>query len=346
MKFIYSYIKVAAVVAILSGGVACGGVGSSAVGQEDEMSDLDSIGDPAVVRLDSLIRPGMDAARAGELFAAHPEARDGIRRFARILGREGTEDSIFASDYASSRAVTFFKPDVDRRIPDLDRFRTNLRRGWARARRLCPGLVLPDTVYTIVSPYRQGVFSVDSATIFVAVNHFLGAEYEGYEGFSAPERASRETGRLAVAAMEGVIRNQIEPPGDVSPTAIAAMAREGAIVWTLAQVFPDVPDYLLLGMPKEDADWLEANSRDAFRALTEAGMLFTTDPSVVRQVAESPLPLRAGSVTLPPLSGRWLGLRLLRAVADGEKGLTPAEALSPQFATDPSLLQRGAAALK
>ena len=63
-----------------------------------------------------------------------------------------------------------------------------------------PNAVTPTHIYGYVTPYMQSIVLVDSV-MFVGLNHYLGENYPGYEGFEHYKRKLKQPNRIAIDAL-------------------------------------------------------------------------------------------------------------------------------------------------
>lgn len=294
-------------------------------------ADIDPSMRPVIIRLDSILS-AKDIPDA-----ITPEVAAGLRRYASVTLVDTIPESItdYALRLASSEGIRVFAPDVNARFNGL----TDFSDAYAVANRIAkeqlPDLNFPDTVYAVISPYRQQVFMIDSV-MFVATNHFLGSGYPGYDGFSNSERLRREPTRMAPAVTEAIIRSENH---DIPSNALAAMAFEGAVYYSLHQLFPSLPDSTLLGIPDDDIRWLDSRGQQLINSLAASEMLFSSDLSVASRIIDSPVTITLPDIVLPPHTGRYIGYRLVSAIASQNTEPTLTHFLSGSFYNDPALLQ-------
>lgn len=294
----------------------------------------------AIERLDLRLAAGTDSLLES---AADSTLFDALR-FA--FGRTDESLSDFAGGYAGSRAVAAFAPDVAQRLQSLAGAEIQLghaRRLWeeAVAGADSNAVAFPSRVVAVVSPFSQSVFSVDTI-LFLATNHFLGADYAGYDGFAPARRASRQPGRVASEAVEALVRSSYPGP-DADATTLRAMVYEGAVIAAVERLTGSDDLTLSLATDPATLSLMEQSERRAWHALVEADLLYSADPSTVGRIL-SPYAVPPGQLgaDLPAGIGRYLGRRIVGSLLQREPSLTLPALLGSATWADPAILARAA----
>lgn len=239
-------------------------------------------------------------------------------------------------EYAATEAVAVFQPDVESRLPALDSVEHVLGRVRAVMSESLPEVGWR-TTYAVVWPYSQSVVYGYDGNVLVALNHYLGADYPGYQGrFPAYLSRLKSVERLPVDVAEMLVDGNygyVAGP-EFTPALINRMLHRGAVLYTMAQLLPpDTPLWTLLGVSAEQAGWLEDNEAAMWRRMMEAGMVYASDPQLAdRLLARAPVSA-AISADAPGGAAGFIGLRIVEAYVRS-KGLGPGvhpELLTPQF---------------
>ncbi len=260
-----------------------------------------------IVRLDK-------ALRADSIVPDLYEATDAWLLATRgyIPASTGERDSMIKAEMAS-RAWQVFGPDIDRRLPSLARAASQL------------GNIdgFPARIYGIVSPYNQSVVVVDTI-VLVALNHYLGADYEGYA--SMPDHISRNKtiDRLPLDVAEAWTATRLPFPDTIpSPTLLSRMAYEGAILALVSDRTGVGDGPLLLGWTPGEWTDAVAHESEAWKRLVGSDLLFSDNPAIISRLM-APAPASPDiSPDAPGRLGRFIGLRMVRA-----SGLRPDSILS------------------
>ncbi|MDE5656643.1 MAG: hypothetical protein K2I19_06190, partial [Muribaculaceae bacterium] len=120
-----------------------------------------------------------------------------------------------------SKPIEVFTPDVQRVYPSLDSLEMHL--GYICGAAATRGLSLNiDRYAAVVWGRPQSVVFVDS-TMLIALNHYLGADYEGYAGMPAFRVGCKTPQNLPYDMAESLVANAYPFEGGQSPTLLSHM---------------------------------------------------------------------------------------------------------------------------
>lgn len=270
-----------------------------------------------IVRLDSAIRAGSVTPDMYDAADAWLMATRGY-----LPAGSAERDSLIGAD-AASPAWRIFGPDVDRLLPPLDGASDILGRAED----------LPSRIYGIISPYNQSIVVADTI-VLVALNHYLGADYEGYASMPAHMTRNKTISRLPLDVAEAWTASRHPFPDSIaSPTLLMRMAYEGAVLASVADAL-DVPDGpLLMGWTDEQWSDAVAHEGEAWRRLVSSDLLFSDNQAIISRLI-SPAPSSPDiSPDAPGRLGRFTGLRMVRA-----SGITPDSILSGKMYLSPEFM--------
>lgn len=222
-----------------------------------------------------------------------------------------------------SASFGIFREGVEKNLPDLTPALSEIGRLKD----------FPTKVYGVVWPYSQSVAVVDT-TVVVALNHYLGPDYEGYASFPEYIRRLKTAERMPLDVGEAWISARYPFPDSVaSPTLMQRMAYQGAVLAAVADELQVTDGPLLLGWTPEEWKSAKDNEREAWRRIVGGEMLFSDDPLLAgRLLSPSPATVDV-SPDAPGRLGRFVGLRMVRASGtDPTKILVERSYLKPEFA--------------
>lgn len=285
---------------------------------------------PVPVEIRRFDRAAVEYAHAGDSLRSAIEAgyESAIGVLRSIFG--GGDDGGFMQDYADSRAVEVFAPDIEKRLPDLGD--AQLRLGALRdgLGRVLPGMRFPSEVYGAVIPFNQSVVVADSIVI-VGLNHYLGADYEGYAGFEGYRRNQKELRRMALDVAEALIGVSYPYIGSERSTVLSRLLYEGAVINAIVSADEDLTVADALGYTEDEYRWAQTHERDIWNAVISSDMLYSTDAGVAhRLVAPAPsTPLV--NANAPGRIGRYTGYRIVRAYMEKNPDTDIEFTLTPGF---------------
>lgn len=186
-----------------------------------------------------------------------------------VIAFDGTAD-----EYAGGRAVQAFSPMVKERIESLDSVEAVL------------GHALKDygsaRLVGVISPYNQAVVTHPSGYVFIALNHYLGADSPAYAGFPDYMKKRKELKQLPSDVVEAVIAAKYVPEFADDATLLNHMLYRGTLLNAVAKALPeDTPEATILGMTPEEYEWCVENEGRIWQTLIERQMLFSADAGMI-----------------------------------------------------------------
>lgn len=289
----------------------------------------DTVAKPsAIIRADTMLT-GFTAMPAARQQAVADSLRPAIEAMAAVGILTGTT-SHDISNYTEGRAFAFFEPAVAERFRSGDSISAVLDSVRSRMARDLPSVAWPK-VYGIVSPYRQAIVNTDSVSL-VALNHYLGPDYEAYSGFEPYTRRQKRPGLLPYHFTEALImRDYPQPVDSVGATpsdALAVMVHDGAVAEAMLRVIPDAQLADVGGWTADELAWLEAHESDLMAELKDSGQLHSTDPLLKARLVEPAPASMAFKLHAPGRAGRYLGLRMVERYLAAHPDVTLAEVLA------------------
>lgn len=191
---------------------------------------------------------------------------------------------------------------------------------------------LPDVnvshIYGIASPYMQGVIVSDSV-VMVALNHYLGSDYDGYSAMPAYSRQFKTAERIPTDVAEALIRvNYPYQPTD--GTLLERLLYEGAVI--RAAMLADGDDTAAaLGLDDEEYRLTGKSTRELWGALASERLLYSTSPDDIARLTEPAPFTRIGSMKLPGRACRLIGLEIIDNFMTNNPDATISDLLSPDF---------------
>ncbi|MDE7386275.1 MAG: hypothetical protein K2N28_03965 [Muribaculaceae bacterium] len=227
---------------------------------------------------------------------------------------------------SQNRVTQWFGRDIVERFTVADSLALPLGRVSALLPEVSPELKVTN-VYGIASPYMQSVIVSDS-TVLVALNHYLGSDYPGYETMPSYVREGKTPTRLPADVAEAVVRVRY-PYSPVEGTLLERMLYEGAVAEVVAQATGNDGD--ALGYSIADLDTADHRLKDVWYTLASDGLLYSTaDGEISRLVSPAPFS-RVGSIELPSKIGRYIGLQIIRSYIKNHPDAKPVTLLENSF---------------
>ncbi len=275
--------------------------------------------------------------RAVAVYPSLPESgRDSLTvRFRPVIDVMGAlmrlsdADSIMLQ-LASSQVASVFGPDVESRLPDLRQSETAIGNMRYLVEKGGFDIAFPKRIFGILTPYEQSVVLADTIMI-VGLNHYLGADYEGYKSFGDYRSRLKTVGRLPYDLAEALIYTSYPYRSDAASTAVSRMIYEGAVVAAVMRIMPNADLADALGYTSDQMKWVAENEARIWRKMVEDNMLFATDRNVAEKlVAPAPYTSLLAQES-PGRVGRYMGYRIVEAYISSHPEAEIVSLLSPSF---------------
>ncbi|MCM1066970.1 MAG: hypothetical protein NC418_05270 [Muribaculaceae bacterium] len=265
------------------------------------------------------------AVRDSLVDAMRPE----LTAFMRTVSSDSLSGDLL-STWAASAAVEMFTPPTDSVFPSLEPVEVALGNILGEAGDI--GLKLPHRRYAAVVYGRpESILFVDSVML-IALNHYLGADFEGYSHWPVYRRLGKTPERLPYDMAEALIAT--EYPFDATGeecTLLSAMLYQGALLTAVEAVVPDASAGLLLGYDDTRMRWLADHEAEVWNTIVSRQLLYdTSEATVDRFIAPAPA-LRTEGYEWPARTGRYIGYSIVQAYRKAHPEVPIASLLSPEF---------------
>lgn len=197
--------------------------------------------------------------------------------------------------------------------------------------------IAPRRYAAVVWGRMESVLFVDSVML-IALNHYLGAEYPGYDHFPLYMRLTKEPRLMPYDLAEALIATD-HPYSNPEGTLLQRMLYEGAL--TAAKMEAAGPDAVLadaLGYRPEQMQFILDEEENLWRRIVADGLLYDTSAANIdRLVAPAP---NASIIDArcPGRVGRYFGYRIVDSFRRRNSDATLPYLLSAEFYTDPDIL--------
>ncbi|MDE6048696.1 MAG: hypothetical protein K2G09_03265 [Paramuribaculum sp.] len=269
------------------------------------------------------------AAFSGEM--PDSAALDGLELWKIYCGRGEESTDSFWTEYCGSNAVKVFYPDVveriGSRIPAMERELGKVKGELAKK---FPEIEFPKAVYAVISPYSQSVMLSDSIML-IALNHYLGADYPGYEGMVAGQKVLKSPENVQTDVAEALLRSNYGFTGGDWASALSKMADEGAVVLGVKNLTGCRLEEAV-GTTYENLKLLEDNEKDIWKNMIESQLIYNSSPRISDELLK-PYPTKR----YPSRTGRYIGYKIAEGARRG--GMCMTDLLSPDYYMSDDILK-------
>lgn len=240
--------------------------------------------------------------------------------------------------YMQSAVAQAFKPEIDKVFPTLEPLEKELGQMLERAK--ADSICLPPLCFAAVAwGYPQSIARVDTV-VLIALNHYLGPEFDGYSHLQAYQRQAKRPEMLPYNLAEALVATQY-PIERQSQTVLSRMLYEGAIVEAVMRIVPGARLHMALGCTEQELEWMESRERDIWSDMALRRLVYDSSPvNIDRLFQPAPSsPMLDGQA--PGRAARFIGYKIVKSYLRAHHASLPA-LLSPSFYADPSsLLEAG-----
>ncbi len=267
------------------------------------------------------------AARMDTLSLYRPE----ITALMKTLSEDSLSDNMVDA-WSSSLAVEKFTPVVDSIFPSIEPLSGALGNILKRSEE--NNLELPHRKYAAVVYGRpESILFVDSVML-IALNHFLGADFEGYSHWPVYRRLDKTPENLPYSIAEALVGTSYPyRASGADATLLSRMLYEGALATAKMKLVKDAKLSAVLGYNARDMEWLEKNESEIWRELVSKKLLYdNSELTADRFIAPAPA-IRDMGTQWPGRVGRFIGYRIVQAYLTRHPETKLNELLSPTFYT-------------
>ncbi|MCH5246261.1 MAG: hypothetical protein J1E84_07345 [Muribaculaceae bacterium] len=264
--------------------------------------------------------------------------REGLVALSAVYNADLTDEAVLL-DYAGRPVTTMFSPAVDELFPaaTLDSVNAATSRAFSRLKQELPAIHIPE-MYGVISPYDRSIYMVDSVML-VALNHYLGYSFDGYNGMPEYKRTAKTPRRLPYNIVEAMVGINYPYTHSETSTLLARMLHSGAIAMAQMMTIENADIAEVLNFAPQQLEWAEDNEKNIWNKLVADQLLFSTDPTVGdRLVLPSPgAPMIHQDA--PGQIGGYVGYRILKKYMALHPETTLEQVLSPEFYTNQNVLR-------
>lgn len=235
------------------------------------------------------------------------------------------------SSWAHTPAVKIFTPDVDSVYPDLSV--VSLALGAILHNAESQGIEFPRRRYAaVVWGNMKSIIATDSV-MFIALNHYLGADYEGYNNSVWPAymRGEKTPQNLPYDLVEALIALQYPYNGGENGTVLSRLLYEGAIIEAKMRLVPNASEAAALGYTDSQLDWFTHNIKDLWHTMVARKMLYDTSTDVASRLVDRAPATSILAPYVPPRAGRYVGYVIINAYLDKYPDKPLAALFDPEF---------------
>lgn len=236
---------------------------------------------------------------------------------------------------AASSVIKIFTPDVDSVWPSLTPLEQSLGHILAKAEK--DSLAFPQREYgAVVWAATQPMVMTDKA-LLIALNLYLGENYEGYEGWPEYIRKTLNKERLPYDLCRALIVGSYayQQPESKENATMSRMLFEGAVTYVVAELVKDSSLAQNIGWSEDQLGWAKRKEKEIWKEMVNQSMLYNASPEVEHFLFDFAPSSTLFGMETPPRIGRMIGYNIVKSYCGNQKDVTLPFLLSPKFYNSP-----------
>lgn len=237
-------------------------------------------------------------------------------------------DTLLVEGWASSRAVEMFTPPVDSVFNGTESLAAGLGKILGRA--ADEGLELPQRRYAAVVYDRpKSILFVDSVML-IALNHYLGADFEGYSHWPYFMRRTKTPENMPYDMAEALVATSYPFKGN--GTLLSRLLYEGALAHA-KQSLAGGDAASALGYDESTWKSLLDNEAAMWHSIVADRLLYDTSQGTVDRLVAPSARVTVLGTEAPGRVGRFIGYRIVESYIKNNPDTTLPQLLAPDFYT-------------
>ncbi len=304
----------------------------SACNGTDKFSSASDAADVVDLRRDLADYKDMDFAGRDSILRSDSDV---LAAFMDVVSGEPVSDGV-VEGWSNSLQVTMFTPPADSVFPSADFISKSL--GHVVAAAASEGLALHPYRYAAVVYGRpESILFVDSVML-IALNHYLGSDFEGYSHLPAYMRMLKNKEMLPYDLAESLVATSYPYIDDAGADVLSRMLYEGALTEAKLRTVPDADLAHALGYSEEQLQWLRDNEARLWRTLVGKDLLYDKSGDVMSRLFSMSPSSRDLDPVGPGRAGRYFGYRIVEKYISRHPEASLEYILSPSFTSDRKVL--------
>lgn len=212
------------------------------------------------------------------------------------------EDTVYGFKATNLREKELFAD-----VSDIEK---STGKALSRIHYLYPEWILPD-FYLFISGFNSSILFIDD-DIAIGADMYLGSDYEFYNRvvYDYQKNTMRKECIPADVISAYLFRNI--PYTSQQNRLLDQMIYRGKIMYLLSAVFPDQPEYEIMGYTKEQWQWCNRNERAIWNLMMDKRDLFKTETIVLTSYLNDGPFTSEISQDSPARLGTWIGMQIAK----------------------------------
>lgn len=226
--------------------------------------------------------------------------------------REGLKPFLVFKDFAD------LEDSIKQHYPDTRKTDEELTEAYKNMKYYFPSYPIPKVVYLNLGLSRWPAFPLDSSTLCIALDMFLGDHFPHYKSVGLPDylMVHRRQSYIPVSAFTALYRG-LHPFSIDDRTLLDLIIQRGKEQYFLHKIFPDKPDSVVFGYTQRQVDWCNKNEALIYNFFIHQNLLYNKEAhSITPYITEGPFATGLESPAAPVKNtpgnvGTWLGYKIV-----------------------------------
>ncbi|MBY5958330.1 hypothetical protein KUV50_09325 [Membranicola marinus] len=206
-------------------------------------------------------------------------------------------------------------------FPDLRQMENELGLAFGYYQNYFPEQPVPK-VFTYVSEFGLGTFTVDHRVLAIGLDFFLGEDYPYYDPavFSAYLRKTMSSEFMVSKAIRTLTQGLL--PSVSKGNMLDFMIRNGKIIYLTSMLLPDSPMHKICLYTPEQMEWVQDNELNIWSWLLDLGYFYESDQRKFKKFTD-PAPNTPGlPQEAPGRIANWIGYRIVESYMNHHPDVT------------------------
>lgn len=246
--------------------------------------------------------------------------------------KEGLKPFLVYKDYKELEEY------IKKQYPDTKETDKALLDGFKLLKFYYPNHNIPEILYLNMGLSRWTSFAVDSNTMCIGLDMFLGDEFPWYTSVGEPVymRTHRRRAYIPVSVFTTLYRIGV-PMKTQDKSLLELMLQRGKEKYFVHKILPTIPDSVLFGFTARQMEWCEKSEAWAYNFFVKNQLLYSSEAqNIMPYVTDGPFArgmeaANAEEKLTPGNIGSWIGYRMIQSYMEQNKNLSLPELISKQL---------------
>lgn len=265
---------------------------------------------------------------------------DALKGFGQFVDAIDTVNNSIVTSWATWPATTVFMPLVNKAYPNLNREELALGRILETAKHNQLE-IKPDKFAAVTWGSPKSIVIIDTiGTVYIALNHYLGAESDAYNGWPSYKRTLKEKRMIPVDVAEALVATAYPYSPAGNPDVLSRLLYEGVLTVAKKAMVPEATDAEILGLSDEDLAAVVENQSFIWQQLLKGNKLYSTDSELMSNLFDMRPKTTVVSPDAPGRSARYIGYSIVRDYIEKNPDTELKFLLSADFYDDGTIILR------